>query len=563
MAGMAPEPPPSLRRLLQEAGPFLGTAPDLADLAPLLVPRLDAVAGAFYDSIRQSPRARRFVGDEEAFRRLHASLVAWLEAFLQTDPRMELRAGMALRMARAHARIGMPLDLTLLGHARLRQLLLAELLDAWAGDRPGLADASDRLTRALDLDAVLLVSAYHSVALDRERTAGERLAQVNLRLQEVVRAQEMLLRTTSHELRTPLTGLLGLLNLLRRGTYRDAEARARVEEDIYGAARHLLTLVDDLLALSRIEVGKALLEPQDHDALELARSVARRFAPRFAEAGLSLEVRTAGPGSVRVHADPERHAQVLSNLLQNALEHTSRGGVTVELAPLPGAGHVLVRVRDTGAGLPPELLSRLFEPFAQGRGRSRGLGLGLAICRRLVLRMGGRIRARSPGPGQGTTFEFTLPAAGRQAPGTERSGDPAAPVRVLLVDDDAVWRRDLADLLAKELPVQVVAVADAETALEVAGAEPLDLILLDVALADRKGGRFQDGLDLLQSLACDAATMLVPRWLVTAHDPGFLGPELAAGWHDAFWNKARIEAAPGDFLTAIRRLLAGRVALSA
>ncbi len=329
MAAMPREPRTTLRRLLQDAVPFLGEVPDLSDLAPLLAPRLDAVAAAFYDTIRASPPARRFVGSEAEFRKLHASLVAWLGAFLAAGPRTGLRAEMALRMADAHARIGMPLDLTLLGHARLRRLLLGELLAVWPGDREGLAEAHDRLSRALDFDAVLLVSSYHQVALDRERAATERLGQVNERLQEAVRAQDLLLRTTSHELRTPLTGLLGLLNLLRRGAYGDPEERARVEEDIHGAARHLLALVDDLLALARIDVGKARLEPRDFDALAATRAVVRRFAPRYAEAGLRLELVVRGGaegGGPSVHADPERHAQVLSNLLQNALEHTGRGG---------------------------------------------------------------------------------------------------------------------------------------------------------------------------------------------------------------------------------------------
>ncbi|MCB1888063.1 MAG: response regulator, partial [Rhodocyclaceae bacterium] len=517
------------RETLRAALPFLGPPPDLQDLRYLLMDRGVEVADAFYHTIQDSTEAMPFIESAEKLAKLHASLVEWLKAFLSAPPDAHERGLLAIRMTRAHLVIGMPLELTMLGHHNLRRIVLRELLERWpADDRLGLIDATDRLNRAFDYDLLLMVSTYHSGALGRANAVGSRLQDANERLQASVAAQENLLRSTGHELRTPLTAMLGMLDLLQQGAYRTAEAAERAQQDLHGAARHLHTLVDDLMHLSRLDVGKSSFQPQDCDVHEVAEAVARRLQPRFDEEGLQLRV--VGEGPIHAHADPERCAQVLSNLLQNALRHTTEGGVEIHFDELPGGSHLLVQVKDSGEGLEPALQARLFEPFSQGTRRQGGLGLGLAISRRLVLGMGGRIRALSDGPGQGSCFEFTLPLPGRHQPPRCEAGDARSSTRILVVDDDAVWRHDMVEWLAAAVPARVLGVGSAATALEIVGQQHFDLILVDVALPSVDGHAHQDGISLLEALACRPASMLAPKWLVSGHPPAFLAAELEQAW---------------------------------
>jgi signal transduction histidine kinase len=543
------------RQLLQQATAYLGEPPRLADLAILLEHAIPDVVERFYERIREDERAWSFISSDERFARLHDSLGAWLRGFLHDSPDTQARAEMAIRMAEAHLVIGMPLELTLMGHQLLQRLMLGELGARWpASDRAGLVDAIERLQRGFSWDSLLLVATYHSVSLARERASGERLAELNQQLQESMRAQENLVRTTSHELRTPLTGLLGLLNLLKRGVYQTEDERQRAEEDVYGAARHLLALVDDLLHLSRLELGKAGFQPKEMRLGAATEEILRRFRPRYEELGVQLTL--AGDPDLKVFADPQRHAQVLSNLLQNALNHTFQGEVVVRISAMPGGGHVLTEVEDSGTGIEPDHVTRLFDPFAQGaEAGGNGLGLGLAICRRLVLRMGGRIRAHSQGIGHGSTFEFTLPAAGRRTAVPEEFGDPASPWRILLVDDDAVWRNDLGQWLAQELPVHVTAVGDPEDALRRAGQVPFKLFILDVAFPTEEGERGFDGMELLQTLALSPSSMLTPKWMVSGHGRLFLSSELRHSWHDRFWQKGEILSDRLPFMRALVQTL--------
>jgi two-component system CheB/CheR fusion protein len=228
----------------------------------------------------------------------------------------------------------------------------------------------------------------------------------------------------------------------------------------------------------------------------------------------------------------------------------------VRISAMPGGGHVLTEVEDSGTGIEPDHVTRLFDPFAQGaEAGGNGLGLGLAICRRLVLRMGGRIRAHSQGIGHGSTFEFTLPAAGRRTAVPEEFGDPASPWRILLVDDDAVWRNDLGQWLAQELPVHVTAVGDPEDALRRAGQVPFKLFILDVAFPTEEGERGFDGMELLQTLALSPSSMLTPKWMVSGHGRLFLSSELRHSWHDRFWQKGEILSDRLPFMRALVQTL--------
>ncbi len=177
--------------------------------------------------------------------------------------------------------------------------------------------------------------------------------------------------------------------------------------------RRLERLVADLQELSRVEAGQVRLRPRTVSVQELLDPVLARLAPQFQEKGIELTVEAA-PELPAVRADPDRVAQVLTNLLGNALQYTPRGGrVVVRAWPLNG--EVAISVADTGIRIPREHLPHVFDRFYRvDRSRSRGgggTGIGLTIARGLVELHGGRIWAESPGPGQGSTFTFTLPTA--------------------------------------------------------------------------------------------------------------------------------------------------------
>jgi two-component system sensor histidine kinase BaeS len=219
-----------------------------------------------------------------------------------------------------------------------------------------------------------------------------------------------LISDVSHELRTPLSTIEGYMEGLVDGVVEPSDETWAL---VHAEAERLRRLVDDLQQLSRVEAGRLALWEGSVGPEEAIRQVAARLAPLFDAKGITLKIEIR-KGLLPVLADPDRLAQVLTNLLSNALRHTLAGGrVTAEAEPRKG--RVLFRISDTGEGIAAEHLPHVFERFYRGdRARSRGdggAGLGLAISKALVEAMGGEIRAESEGQGRGAVFSFTLPAA--------------------------------------------------------------------------------------------------------------------------------------------------------
>ena len=229
---------------------------------------------------------------------------------------------------------------------------------------------------------------------------------------QVQRNQETLqdfMADVSHELRTPLTSIRGFTQALLDGTVQDDERRARSVEVIDDEARRMLRLVEGMLDLSRIQAGQLQLRPEPVDPAELVTHVAEVFRPRAEESGIALSVE-APEGIPHIRCDFDRLVQVIANLVDNAIRHTTAGSVTLE-ARHEGRS-VELRVADTGEGIAAQDLPRLFERFFRGEasGRRRGTGLGLAIAREIIRAHGGEITASSE-PGIGTTFRIALPPA--------------------------------------------------------------------------------------------------------------------------------------------------------
>jgi signal transduction histidine kinase len=332
-------------------------------------------------------------------------------------------------LARARAHI----DLYRL-KTRLRQEVAARTADLRAR-----AAANERLLAALRRERALLAG--------RVASRTEELCAANARLAEAMRAKDAFLVGMSHELRTPLNAILGLTAMLDEGLYgRLTPQQRQAVGTIAGSGQHLLSLINDILDLARIEAGREELHLGTVQPAEVCRAAAGMVAELARARGVTLSTRIAADAPP-VRADGRRLRQILLNLLGNALKFTPAGGeVGLELASDAGGEAVRFTVWDTGAGIAEADHHRLFHAFTQvggEPGRPEGTGLGLALVARLARLHGGSVRLTSAA-GAGSRFGVAIPRDLRFA-GEPRppDGSPA----VLLVDDHEQTARDLAALV--------------------------------------------------------------------------------------------------------------------
>jgi PAS domain S-box-containing protein len=304
------------------------------------------------------------------------------------------------------------------------------------------------------------------------------------------RAKDHFLSILSHELRTPLTPVLAAISLIEsRPAMSPQELRGQasmIRRIVETEAR----LVDDLLDLTRIARGKIRLHFEVVDAHALIRSVIQMFQAETTEKGLAVTLALRAK-SAHVWADAGRLQQVLLNLISNAVKFTpTDGSITVRSSNENGRLNVIVT--DTGVGIEPDVLPRLFTAFEQGERtitrRFGGLGLGLSIVRSLVEMHGGTIAASSAGHGQGATFTVTLKSVqpGLGAPSAEAPKSASGGQRILLVEDHADTREVL-DRLLSSLGCTVWAVGSVKEAVELSDREPFDLLVSDIGLPDGTG----------------------------------------------------------------------------
>lgn len=317
------------------------------------------------------------------------------------------------------------------------------------------------------------------------------------RAETATRAKDEFLAALSHELRTPLNPAL----LLASSLVDDAELLPRVRSDIeiIGQAIALQAkLVDDLLDITRITGGKLRLELHPLDAHAALRHACEVLNTEAQERQIEITLDLAAPEH-SIEADAVRIQQIFWNLLKNAVKFTAPGGVVaVRTGNAPeDKKALLIEIADTGVGIEPEMLGKIFDPFVQeehaGARRFGGLGLGLAIARNLIELQNGRIRAQSGGRDQGATFFIELPLAAVSAPRAPDSSQPAAPAapnqparHILLVEDHELTRTTLARLL-RRLGHHVAVAATAAQARELAGTKKCDLIISDLGLPDGDG----------------------------------------------------------------------------
>ena len=263
------------------------------------------------------------------------------------------------------------------------------------------------------------------------------------------RAKSTFLSSMSHELRTPLNAILGFSNLMRRDTELRPDQRDHLDI-INRSGEHLLTLINDVLEITKIEAGKLQLNNAPFDLGALVRDVTDLMEPRANQKGLSLRLDQSSGFPRYINADEARLRQTLINLLGNAVKFTQHGSVTLRLATKPNTiAHLTIEIEDTGIGLSAADQQRLFQPFVQlGKqpGDNQGTGLGLSITRQFVQLMGGSITVEST-PGKGSLFRVELPLIEAKEtdivpPQGSEKGEVVgiAPgqtrYRILIVDDD-------------------------------------------------------------------------------------------------------------------------------
>ena len=326
--------------------------------------------------------------------------------------------------------------------------------------------------------------------LEAERLAAE----------EAGRAKTMFLSNVSHDLRTPMNAIVGYTRMAKKEGLTLEETRAFLDK-IDGASAYMLSLVNDVLEMGRIESGRMQLTPVETDLRELMADVTYVFEGQMQEKGVSFTCDTSHLTRTRVLCDRDRLNSVMLNLLSNALKFTPAGGqVSVSLAELgdaaPGVVAYELCVRDTGIGMSEEFQARIFEPFEREQTSTvsgiQGTGLGMSITKSIVEHMGGEIHVSSQ-QGAGSEFVVLLPLAlvddGMPIQVRKTTDDSVEPVslegrRVLVVEDNEI-NREIACALLEDLGLEVDEAENGQVAVErVAGVEPgyYDAILMDVQM---------------------------------------------------------------------------------
>jgi two-component system CheB/CheR fusion protein len=400
------------------------------------------------------------------------------------------------------------------------------------------------------------------VALEDRTEAG--------RAEEAERTRNEFVATLSHELRGPLNSMVGWIHLLRAGAGLDAadvqRGLAAIERGVVAQTR----LVEDLLDYSRLVMGKLHLVRRPTDLVPLAQAAAESARAATEAKAISLQV-ASEPGTALVLGDPDRLQQIVWNLLSNAVKFTPRHGtIRVSITRVDTRFHIVVS--DTGEGIAPDFLPRVFDRFRQGHGATPGqpgLGLGLAIVKQLVEQHGGSVHAESAGEGRGATFTVALPipallleTEGEEAAGArigeavasekDRAGRPQRVlqgVRALIVEDDADGREMLAAVLQQH-GASVTQATSAREAMRTLEQTSPDVLVCDIGLPDENGHQLIRRVREMRSPRRAA----IPALALTAYAAATDREKALSAGFDLHLAKP---AAPADVVAAVAALALG------
>ncbi|QEM80409.2 ATP-binding protein [Halomonas binhaiensis] len=292
------------------------------------------------------------------------------------------------------------------------------------------------------------------------------------------------LATISHEIRTPLSAMIGMLELAVKQSH-ERQIDTQLITTAYDSSKDLLSLIGDVLDISKIEAGYFELHPDRYNPVDICKSVINTFAPLAEKKGLVLSLNAPGDIHQEVYVDGQRLRQIISNLVSNAIKFTESGQVGVSLTLTPRTDKYLdarIIVHDTGCGIAPEDIERLFAPFTQLKPTVQGTGLGLVICRQLAQMMGGSVEIESQlGKGTTTAVSLVLPPL---SPSThifssiDMEEETLSKMRVMVVDDHEPNRM----LISRQLEMlgqQACEVSDGESAFGLWKKDRFDLVLTD------------------------------------------------------------------------------------
>jgi len=417
-------------------------------------------------------------GDITFMNAMAERLTGWTNAQAQGKP----LEGVAPLHAETHQAVEAP----------VRQALLEGVTQPLADDV--LLAARDGTHRPVDVSASPITddagAPLGGVMVFRDVTERRRWQEA---LREADRRKDEFLATLAHELRNLLAPVGSATRILQRHGPASPSLQ-RAEDVIERQIRQMTRLVEDLLDISRIGRGKVEIRKEVVDLGTIVTHAVGTARPLLEGRRHELTV-ALPPGPLWLEADPARLEQVLTNLLNNACKYTEPQG-RIGLSALREGEDIVIRVRDTGIGIPGEILPRVFDLFTQADGsRERspgGLGIGLALVRGLVEMHGGSVEALSDGPGRGSEFVVRLPGLAQAPPEPGKVVPPLAvksagsPVRVLLVDDNVPAAEMLADLLRLD-GHEVRAVFDGRAALEAARSYQPKVVLLDIGMAGMDG----------------------------------------------------------------------------